>query len=229
MADLSVEVFKLLRRKFFNKAGIPILFPLRDKRNTQDDPLDEYICEILANGFPRETSCIKSPGSLITPDLVVLRPDKCKDSSPDKLKSDLENIIAVEVKKLQRSKSGKIARESGLDYNTTPPCGTIRIYDSKDNPLDIRCFYLFICFELDSGRKKSYKITALTLCDGNVLNQDFQYYLSITGERTKQIGLGTYKNGLDRQRPMMVFANPLGAEDIDHNVTLIHPNKDLHK
>ena len=44
--------------------------------------------------------------------------------------------------------------------------------------------------------------------DGNILNDDFNLYLSITGERTKRIGLGTFSDGVDRARPMLIFANP---------------------
>ncbi len=227
--DLIVEIFSLLRNKFFNAKGNPLPFPLRDKRNTQDDPLDEYLSGILKRGLPNNSSCIKASGPLITPDLVVLRPEICKGSSLQQLQDDLSRIIAVEVKKLERAKSGKIARESGLDYNTTPPCGTVRIYDAANRPLNIRCFYLFICQEPDVHRKGYFKLTALVLCDGNVLNQDFDFYLSIVGERTKQIGIGTYKDGFNRQRPMLVFANPLGAKEMDRQITLIHPDKNLNE
>ncbi|PIQ95179.1 MAG: hypothetical protein COY75_10715 [Nitrospirae bacterium CG_4_10_14_0_8_um_filter_41_23] len=227
LTDLTVETFLMLRNKFFDEKGNPVSFPLRDKRNTQDDPLDEYISEILKRDLPNNSSCIKAPGPLITPDLVVLRSEICKGSTPQQLRDDLSRIIAVEVKKLERSKRGMIARESGLDYNTTPPCGTVRIYDSANRPLSIRCFYLFICQEPDMNRKGYFKLTALVLCDGNVLNQDFDFYLSIVGERTKQIGLGTYKDGFNRQRPMLVFANPLGAKEMDRHITLIHPDKSL--
>ncbi len=72
-------------------------------------------------------------------------------------------------------------------------------------------------------------MTAMALCDGDTINEDFDYYLSIVGERTKQIGLGTYKDGFDGQRPMLVFANPLGAQELDHRVTLIHSDKSLHE
>ena len=34
------------------------------------------------------------------------------------------------------------------------------------------------------------------------LNQDFDLYLAIVGAREKQIGLGTYGDGVNRQRPM---------------------------
>jgi hypothetical protein len=228
-SDLAVETFLLLRHKFFDAKGNPVSFPLRDKRNTQDDPLDEYISEILKRDMLNNASCIKAPGPLITPDLVVLRSEICKDSTLQQLRDDLSRIIAVEVKKLERAKSGMIARVSGLDFNTTPPCGTVRIYDSANRPLNIRCFYLFICQEPDLDRKGYFRLTALVLCDGNVLNQDFDFYLSIVGERTKQIGLGTYKDGFNRQRPMLVFANPLGAKEIDRRVSLIHPDKRLHE
>jgi len=229
LTDLTVETFLLLRNKFFDAKGNPVSFPLRDKRNTQDDPLDEYISEILKRDLPNNANCLKAPGPLITPDLVVLRSEICKGSTPKQLENDLSRIIAIEVKKLERTKSEKIARVSGLDYNTTPPCGTVRIYDSANLPLDIRCFYLFICQESDVNRKSYFRLTALVLCDGNVLNQDFNFYLSIVGERTKQIGLGTYKDGFNRQRPMLVFANPLGAKEMDHQITLIYPDKSLHE
>lgn len=227
LTDLTVEVFFLLRNKFFDAKGNPVSFPLRDKRNTQDDPLDEYISEILKRDLPSNSSCIKAPGPLITPDLVVLHSEVCRGSTPQQLRDDLSRIIAIEVKKLERAKRGMIARESGLDYNTTPPCGTVRIYDSANRPLNIRCFYLFICQEPDLQRKGYFRLTALVLCDGNVLNQDFDFYLSIVGERTKQIGLGTYKDGFNRQRPMLVFANPLGAKEMDRQITLIHPDKGI--
>lgn len=228
-SDLIVETFLLLRNTFFDTKRKTLSFPLRDKRNTQDDPLDEYISEILKKGLGNGATCIKSPGPLTTPDLVVLRPDICKQSTRAQLRNDLTCITAIEVKKLERTKGGTIARYSGLDYNTTPPCGTVRIYDAVDIPIDVRCFYLFICQEPDVRKAGHSKLTALTLCDGNVLNQDFDFYLSIIGERTKQIGLGTYKDGFNRQRPMLVFANPLGAKEMDHRITIIHSDKGLNE
>jgi hypothetical protein len=138
----------------------------------------------------------------------------------DVLKSDTTRIVAIEVKKLERMK-GKIARASGMDYNSTPPCGTVRIYDSHDRPLDVRGFYLFVAQEkLPKGNKTI--LSALALCDGDALNDDFDYYLKITGQRTKEIGLGTYGDGINRVRPMLVFSNPLGAFQFDHAATLIN-------
>lgn len=61
----------------------------------------------------------------------------------------------------------------------------------------------------------------LVLCDGDALNADFAFYLSVTGQRTKGIGLGTYADGLNRNRPMLIFANPLGAPQLDRAASLI--------
>jgi hypothetical protein len=228
MSDLSVECFKVLRKHFFNVDGSSTAFHLRNKKYTQDDPFDEYLCSVLTNNLD-EAKCVQASGPLITPDLVIYRPDLCKQSKRVELKEDLTRIIAIEVKKLERTPDGQVARRSGLDYNTTPPCGIVRVYDTNDKSIDIRCFYLFVCLERAPQKKQQYIISAMVLCDGNVLNEDFDYYLKVTGQRTKRVGLGTYGNGADRQRPMLIFANPLGAKELDRKVTLIHPRGDLEK
>ena len=43
LSDLTVETFLILRDILFNNGGSPKPIPLREKRNTQDDPLDEYV------------------------------------------------------------------------------------------------------------------------------------------------------------------------------------------
>jgi hypothetical protein len=159
--------------------------------------------------------------------LVLLRPDRCNGVPRAALRDDLTRIVGIEVKKLERMPSGSVARQSGLDYNTTPPCGTIRVYDVNDNPLDIRGFYLFVCQEQEPEAANTYKLSGLALCDGNVLNEDFDLYLSAIGQREKEIGLGTYGNGANRNRPMFIFANPLGVPELDHAATLIHPDSIL--
>ena len=229
MTDLVTESFLILRRSFFSEGLKPKPFRLRDKRNTQDDPLDEYIHKLLSDQFPKDVDCLKAPGPLITPDLVVLRPEVCKRATRITLASNPTHIVAIEVKKLERTQSGTIARSSGMDYNTTPPCGIVRVYDSSGTALDIRGFYLFVCQETVSNQSGKYQLSAFVLCDGNLLNEDFDYYLSIVGERVKEIGLGTYGNGANRSRPMLIFSNPLGAPQLDHNVTLIHSRNDLER
>jgi len=185
----------------------PPPFPLRDKRNTQDDPLDEHISGLLARGLSEQATCLKAPGPLITPDMVILRPDQCDGLPRDVLASDLTRVVALEVKKLERTGAGSVARTSGLDYNTTPPCGTVRVYDRAGQPLDVRGFYLFVCQERAEASSGVCRLSALALCDGNLLNADFNYYMSIVGERRKKISLGTYGDGVDRTRPMLIFSN----------------------
>lgn len=226
-SDLLAETFLVLRGAFFEEDAAPRTFQLRDKRNTQDDPFDERIHRLLSDSLPAETVCVKAPGPLITPDLVIVRPALCDGVPRVALASDTTRIAAIEVKKLERTRGGAIARASGMDYNTTPPCGTVRVYDQGGRALDIRGFYLFVCQETVTRSTGRYRLSALTLCDGNLLNADFRYYLSIVGERTKEIGLGTYGDGANRRRPMLIFANPLGAVELDRRATLIDSRGDL--
>lgn len=225
--DLSVDVFLSLRRSFFHPDSMPRPFRLREKRNTQDDPLDEHICSILENDLQKDITVARAPGPLVTPDMVVYRSALCNSNFKEQLRTKSTAIIGLEVKKLQRGGSGNVARASGMDYNTTPPCGTMRIHDSRTKAFDIRGFYLFVCQEEVTGKQSTYKITGLVLCDGNMLNEDFDYYLSIVGQRSKEIGLGTFADGANRVRPMLIFANPLGAQFLDRHSTLIHPCKSL--
>lgn len=224
LSDLTVDVFVSLRNTFFNKDGSPKSFNLRPKGNTQSDPLDEHIAAILGEALP-DAKCLSAPGPLTCPDMVIFRETECNQASKQSLRGDLHKIVGLEVKKLNRGKSGQIARSTGLDYNTTPPCGTIRVYDALDSELDIPGFYLFVCQE--QFPSEASVLSALTLCDGNVLNDDFTLYLQITGRRKKGIGLGTYGDGMNRNRPMLVFANPLGAPQLDHAITLITRSGDL--
>jgi hypothetical protein len=218
---LPTIAFQQLRRRFFDDAGEPIPFVLRDKRNTQDDPFDEFLAtDVLAD--LEAIACAKASGPLITPDMVLYRPDRCTGADLPELTNDIERIVGVEVKKLERTAQGGVARASGLDYNTTPPCGRVRIYDAAARAMDIRGFYLFVCLEEAPAGTEGVVVTALCLVDGNALNEDFELYLSVTGEREKRIGLGTSGDGADRARPMLIFANPLDAEALDHRATLIH-------
>ena len=224
--DLSVDAFKILRRTFFGDNGAGLEFDLRDKRNTQDDPLDEYVADIFERSFSSDVKCQRAPGPLITPDIALTRPALCSGIDRITLKTDVTRLLGIEVKKLERGDSGVIARSSGLDFNSTPPCGTIRVYDVAGQPLDMRGFYLFVCMERATTPGKN-RLTALALCDGNVLNADFTYYLAVAGERSKEIGVGTYGDGANRVRPMVIFANPLGSRLLDRQVTLVHGRSDL--
>lgn len=226
-SDLTAAAFVLLRQTFFDPQCKPIPFELRAKKNTQDDPFDEYVTLMLKKGLT-DSTCVKSPGALITPDLVVMRPKLCEGVLRAQLRNDLTRIVGIEVKKLERTPAGGVARASGMDYNTTPPCGTVAIYDSREQMLPVRGFYMYVCVGAAPGGSSSSQVTALLLADGDLLNADFDYYLSIVGTRKKEIGLGTYGDGANRNRPMLIFSNPLGSSDFDRKVTLIHPSPTLH-
>lgn len=223
--DLSVQIFLILREHFFDPYGKPKPFKLRDKMSTQDDPLDEYLYTLLKGKLNCE-SIKASP--LVSPDMVFYDKEALESSMfEERTCEDLSKILALEVKKLNKTSSGSVARKSGLDYNTTPPCGKIRIYTQQDEPFDIRAFYLFVCQE--EREKNVQEITSMTLCDGNALNMDFSLYVSTVEKREKEIELGTYTDGLNRHRPMFVFANPLGLSEMLQNSTLIHSAENLNE
>ncbi len=226
MPDIVTEAFLALCSRFFDENAEPIPFSLRDKLNTQDDPFDEFLATDVLVDIDGIT-CAKASGPLITPDMALYRPDKCEGAECADLVDDLDCIVGIEVKKLERTAQGSVARKSGLDYNTTPPCGRVRVYDVAGSTVDIRGFYLFVCLEKVSGDSGEVRLTALCMIDGNALNEDFDFYLSITGERKKSIGIGTFSDGADRARPMLIFANPLGVSEFDGKPILIHPSDDI--
>ncbi len=223
MSDLPAEVFKALRVEFFENDLTPKPFWLRDKRSTQDDPLDEHLTKRLQALVPSPTRVIGSTGPLISPDCVIAVPGAIDVMIAQGGLLDTECICGVEVKKFDHAEGQKVARGSGMDYNSTPPSMTITVYrDGK--PLLIPGFYLFVLL----GRLGDDRLLeTLVLCDGGALNEDTALYLATTGQRQKLVGLGTYGDGIDRQRPMFVFANPLGWTHLRGTATLIHRRDDL--
>ena len=133
MADLPVEIFAELRRRFFDDAGRPVPFPLRDKQNTQDDPFDEFLASEVFDDLPG-IWCEKASGPLVAPDMVCYRSDGIDGAAPADLAGDASRIIALE---------------------------------------------------------------------------------------------GTYRDGVDRARPMLIFANPLGVPAFDRSPVMVHSNSDL--
>ena len=218
MNNLSLKTFCVLRDMFFDAESNPIKFDLREKRNTQDDPFDEYIANTLDEKLQAVGArCQKSSGPLISPDMAVYRVGV--DLSSEIVSNNPNEVIGIEVKKLERGANGKVARATGMDYNSTPPCGKVKIYSNDGRELAIKGYYLFACLECDDEGR--YFVSAMSLCDGSILNDDYELYLQITGAREKGIGLGTYGDGANRNRPMLIFSNPLGAEVLDKKITLI--------
>ena len=222
--DIATKVFIELDDLFFDSDGNPQPFYLRPKENTQDDPFDEHIQNELSDRLSELN--VEGSSPLVSPDTTIYDPDRVAQLSGRV--DDLQTMVSVEVKKLERTAAGNISRASGLDYNSTPPCGTVRVYTSENRHLDISSFYFFACLEQIDDTDRQHKVSAFVLCDGDVLNEDFDLYKSVAIEsREKEIGLGTYGDGMDRQRPMFVFPNPMGADDMDHEATLIHPDDGL--
>ncbi|WP_328906699.1 hypothetical protein OG230_29110 [Streptomyces sp. NBC_00234] len=224
--DLPGLAFIILSERFFDEAGKPVPFRLREKRNTQDDPFDEYVAEILKEEFQDDTLVLRADKPLVSPDVIVARPEEYYLLETGGADYDTRAIFGLEVKKVDLGKNGKPARASGLDYNSTPPCETIRVYSATGSALRIPSYYLFVTLAegVDTG---TVYVHSLVLVAGAALNKDVVLYERITGTRKKQIGLGTYGDGADRQRPMLVFPNPLGWEWLTGSATLISERGDL--
>ena len=227
--DLPVEAFLALRRSFFNVNGEPVAFELRDKRNTQDDPFDEHTLKVLDQYLPGTLIAQSSGKKLVSPDIAIADVQRALVVLGGGGAPTTQDCIGLEVKKVERGAGGQVARGSGIDYNSTPPCKTVRVYrivKGEVVPVDMPGYYLFAVLE-PSGKQQS--VTAAALVTGGVLNEDFDLYLSIVGTRTKTIDLGSFGDGVDRNRPMMIFANPLGFGELDHAATLVHERNDLER
>jgi hypothetical protein len=224
--DLPAAIFFALASNLFDQAGRPVPFSLVDKRNTQDDPLDRHIGQILRTHLPKDLYVILSGKPLVSPDLVVARPEEyalLRNGGED---LDQRAVVAIEVKKFELDPTGKAARGSGMDYNTTPPCEMVKVIaDDRRSELLIPAYYLFII--LDVLGDGIYQTSTLALVSGAALNRDVELYKRITGVRQKSVGLGSYGDGADRQRPMLIFANPLGWHWLTGAATLISERDDI--
>ena len=223
-ADLGGAVFAALAAEFYSPGGEPLPFKLRDKRQTQDDPFDEHIGIILRQRLPDEMRVFLSGKPLVSPDLIVARPEESRHLLQGGGDLDSRHIIGIEVKKLNWSASGT-GRASGMDYNSTPPCSTVKIEADNGALLRVAAFYLYVVLQPAAGNQ--LVVSSLALVSGAILNEDVELYDRITGIRQKVIGIGSYGDGLDRQRPMLVFANPLGWPWLVGHATLLHPAQEI--
>jgi hypothetical protein len=92
----------------------------------------------------------------------------------------------------------------------------------------IPAYYLVVCQE-PVPEAATVQLTGLVLIEGFGLDADDALYAEITGPRSKRIGLGSYGDGMDRTRPMLVFSNPLGVPQFDHVPTLVVSDPDLQR
>lgn len=219
--------FTILSEAFFDDRGQSVPFRLRDKRNTQDDPFDEYVTDLLHEHLPEEVIVLRADKPLVSPDAVIARPEEYELLRAGGVDYDPGAIFGLEVKKVDLGRNGKPARSTGLDYNSTPPCATIRVYAEDGNEIRIPGFYLFVALKGDEEGGGVVQVHSMALVAGAVLNRDVDLYDRVTGRRTKQIGLGTYGDGANRVRPMLLFSNPLGWEWMLGAATLISERDDL--
>ncbi|MER5870815.1 hypothetical protein [Streptomyces sp. NPDC002044] len=224
--DLPGLAFLILSERFFDEDGRPVPFRLRDKLKTQDDPFDEYVADVLKDKLQDGILVLRADKPLVSPDVVIARPDEYHLLESGGADYDTRAIFGIEVKKVDLGKNGKPARAAGLDFNSTPPCETIRVYSATGAPLRIPSYYLFVTLAKGTAEGTVY-VHSLVLVAGGALNKDVQLYERITGTRKKQIGLGTYGDGADRQRPMLLFSNPLGWDWLSRSATLISERGDL--
>ena len=146
MNDIPATGLLFLRTPFFNADGNPVAFKLGPKANTQDAPSDGHLANDVFAAIS-DISCVKASGPLITPDVAPFHPDLRRRASRHSLRDDLRRLVAFEVKKLERTPEGSVARAFWLDYNATPPCGRVRVYYDAGNALDVHGFYILVCVE----------------------------------------------------------------------------------
>ncbi|MFD8383200.1 hypothetical protein ACFV2X_32620 [Streptomyces sp. NPDC059679] len=224
--DLPAIAFTILSENFFDHEGRPVPFRLRDKRNTQDDPFDEYVTDLLREELPKEVIVLRADKPLVSPDAVIARPEEYELLRTGGVDYDPRAIFGLEVKKVDLGRNGKPARSTGLDYNSTPPCATVRVYAEDGVEIRIPGYYLFVALQGDE-EGGTVRVHSMVLVAGAVLNKDVDLYDRITGTRIKEIGLGTYGDGANRVRPMLLFSNPLGWEWMLGAATLISERNNL--
>lgn len=188
MSKLVPNIFYSLCKHFFLEDGTKLEFELASATKNISDPFVEYIENNLLKKI--EAEHIVAPPH-ISPDLAFYQDPK-------------KDLFGIEVK-TSKSRSGDI------NFNSTPPCGKIVVsIDGKD--AIVPCYYLFV--QLNQIEEEKYDISSMMLIDGDFINSDFDLYMKAIGVREKKIDLGSYGDGMDRQRPMFVFPNPLGISGL---------------
>lgn len=205
-SSLLPRVFYTICKHFFSEDGTKLRFKLQSKSTVVSDPFVEYLNENVFKDIKaiskKDVKCIVAPPHL-SPDLAFYEEKKVK-----KAKVPVE-LFGIEVK-TSKSKSGDI------NFNSTPPCGKV-VVDVNGKEEIMPCYYLFVqltSLDEEDEENNIFEIGTMMLIDGDFINSDFELYLEATGVREKRIDLGSYGDGMDRQRPMFVFPNPLGIAGI---------------
>lgn len=211
MSSIIPRVFYILCEHFFSEDGTKRKFKLSSKTTVVSDPFVEYLDENIFSKIKfkkNKIHCIVAP-SHISPDLAFYEDEN----------GTTDNLFGIEVK-TSKSKSGDI------NFNSTPPCGKILLEVNGEDAI-VPSYYLFVQLTSSNDTEDNmFEIGTMMLIDGDFINSDFELYLEATGVREKRIDLGSYGDGMDRQRPMFVFPNPLGIPGVrSERSTLISKNR----
>lgn len=192
MNYLVPKVFYKLCKHFFLEDGHKHRFKLPEKISVVSDPFVEYISKNVWKNIKygdEKVEIIVAPPH-VSPDIVFYT-------------GNIDNVFGLEVKTTKQI-------SGDMNFNSTPPCGQV-VVEINDKETIIPCFYLVVQLE---EIENEYEIGKMAMIDGDFINKDFNLYKEATGIREKRIDLGTYGDGMDRQRPMFVFPNPLGINGI---------------
>lgn len=175
-----------------NKGKVPIkLRPLSTTGTVQDDPFDQWFCELITSKIPEYE--VFHSGALTTPDVIIR----------DRISRE---IIGIEVKKVDADINGKDSRGLTLDYNSCIPCGQMKIIiGGKESK--IKTFYFFGLISNDQSH-----LVSSVLMDGDFLNYDFDFHIQGKYANTSQYGHGPYGEGSVRGRAMYNYPNPLNVK-----------------
>ena len=226
--DIPTLVFLALRDLLFDAQGKPVIFSAVQTGNVQGDWLDTHLTNRLELALAAQGYEIEKSGKNTSPDFAVFRSALVNQPINKATAVSLTDITAFEVKKLQ-STENKTNREGGdVDYNSTPPCGLVLVYDQPGtHAFTVRGFYIFLVVNPVAGQSDAFAASSLVVCDGNALNADHDLYLRVVAPRSKEIGLGTYGDGAIRNRPFVLFPHPLSVQWLRGSATLIHSDSHL--
>lgn len=156
----------------------------------QDDPFDEWTYNTLNQSGVSER--IYRAGKLKSPDITLVN-----DSTND--------LLGLEVKKLEADHSGKDPRGLTLDYNSTVPCGITSVR-YRNQVKNIPLYYYFALLQGD-------KIITTVVCDGNFLNSDLDFHTESKVSNISTYQHGSYGEASIRHRKMYLFPNPLNTNN----------------
>lgn len=204
--QLAVELFESLAASPIRDKGV-INADLKAPSligTVQDDPFDEWTYNILKNN--RVSERIYRAGKLKSPDITLIN-----DST--------EILLGLEVKKLEADHSGKDPRGLTLDYNSTVPCGLTNVR-YQDRIQKVPLYYYFALLQ-------DNKVITTVICDGNFLNNNFDFHLDSKISNTSTYQHGSYGEASIRHRKMYLFPNPLNTNNpvFSHKHCLVVPSE----